>query len=64
MDCGRRLRDESIDGDRHRCESTQRVSTVRLEQDGSTEMISIGAFLAAEILAMVLTWADPVLSET
>ncbi len=28
------------------------------------EMISIAAFFAAEILAMVLTWADPVLSET
>lgn len=27
------------------------------------EMISIAAFFAAEILAMVLTWVDPVLSE-
>ena len=28
------------------------------------EAMSIAAFFAAEILAMVLTWADPVLSET
>ncbi len=28
------------------------------------EVISIATFLAAEILAMVLTWADPALSES